>query len=58
MIVVTGATGELGRAVVENLLHDVPAEQVAVACVGRGPIHPGDGRGCWPLPGGSSRFQS
>jgi NAD(P)H dehydrogenase (quinone) len=30
MIVVTGATGELGRAVVENLLRYVPAARVAV----------------------------
>lgn len=31
MIVVTGATGQLGRAVVENLLRRVPADQVAVS---------------------------
>src|ERR1700722_8960088 len=31
MIVVTGATGELGRAVVENLLRYVPAARVAVS---------------------------
>ena len=31
MIVVTGATGELGRAVVENLLRYVPASRVAVS---------------------------
>src|ERR1019366_5889465 len=31
MIVVTGATGELGRAVVENLLLYVPAARVAVS---------------------------
>jgi uncharacterized protein YbjT (DUF2867 family) len=29
MIVVTGATGELGRAVAENLLRYVPAARVA-----------------------------
>ncbi len=31
MIIVTGATGQLGRGVVENLLALVPAEQVGVA---------------------------
>src|SRR5688500_16365309 len=31
MIIVTGATGKLGRLVVEGLLRKVPAEQVAVA---------------------------
>ncbi|MGA5703979.1 SDR family oxidoreductase [Peterkaempfera bronchialis] len=31
MIVVTGATGQLGRLVVEGLLEKVPAEQLAVA---------------------------
>ena len=31
MILVTGATGQLGRLVVEGLLEKVPAGQVAVA---------------------------
>ncbi|MCW2888253.1 MAG: hypothetical protein QOE54_1566 [Streptosporangiaceae bacterium] len=31
MIIVTGATGQLGRAIVEDLLHRVPAEQIAVS---------------------------
>lgn len=31
MIIVTGANGQLGRAVVEQLLARVPAEQVGVS---------------------------
>ena len=31
MIVISAATGELGRLVVDNLLHCVPADNVAVA---------------------------
>jgi uncharacterized protein YbjT (DUF2867 family) len=31
MIIVTGASGQLGRAVVDNLLNHVPAEQLAVS---------------------------
>jgi NAD(P)H dehydrogenase (quinone) len=31
MIIVTGATGQLGRAIVEQLLERVPAEQVGVS---------------------------
>lgn len=31
MIIVTGATGQLGRAVVRNLLHRVSADQIAVS---------------------------
>src|SRR5690606_3806064 len=32
MIIVTGATGQLGRAIVENLVRRVPAEQVGASC--------------------------
>jgi NAD(P)H dehydrogenase (quinone) len=31
MIVITGATGQLGRLVVERLLHEVPADQIVAA---------------------------
>lgn len=32
MIIVTGATGQLGRAIVENLVRRVPPEQVGASC--------------------------
>ena len=31
MLIVTGATGQLGRKIVENLLHHVAAERIGVS---------------------------
>jgi nucleoside-diphosphate-sugar epimerase len=43
MIVVTGATGQLGRLVVRHLLELVPADQIAVVVRDRAPAaHPAE----------------